>query len=73
MRNRDFRNNRYWRRVNGSGHICDCCQSIGNYLATVEHRETGVRLCMSRCYDHRRQALGRIRARQEELRQEEDS
>ncbi len=62
MRNRDFRNNRYWRMVGGSGHICDHCQSIGNFLATVEHRETGVRLCIGRCYDHRKQALEKVLA-----------
>lgn len=62
MRNRDWRNNRYWRRVGGSGHICDHCQDIGNFLATVEHRETGVRLCMSLCYDNRKQALKTVLA-----------
>ncbi len=57
MRAKNWRNNRYWRKVGGSGHVCECCRAVGNLGATVEHRETGVRVCMSLCYDHRRLAL----------------
>ena len=30
--------------------MCDYCGHMGNFLAIMEHRETGARLCMAKCY-----------------------
>lgn len=44
------RNNRYWRSVQGSGHVCDKCGIWGSYLGMVKRKSDGLILCRE-CYE----------------------
>lgn len=49
MKKQEFKSNKYWRIIGGSGHLCDRCKRWCAHGQTIEHRKTKTRLC-EYCY-----------------------